>query len=126
MVLSLQVTTRFNLLSKWIYRVVLTANTSLATLFTQVGTNHFGHFYLNHLVQSKSILQSDAHITVTASGVHDPESPGGAQGVPASLGNLQGLRDLGKAFEMIDGSSFNADKAYKDSKVCTRTRLCFS
>ena len=54
---------------------------------------------------------------VTASGVHDPESPGGAQGVPAGLGSLQGLETQGKNCEMIDGSAFNADKAYKDSKV---------
>lgn len=54
---------------------------------------------------------------MTASGVHDPESPGGAQGVPAGLGDLAGLEQDGKACEMIDGSAFNPDKAYKDSKV---------
>lgn len=56
-------------------------------------------------------------IVVTASGVHDPASPGGAQGVPAGLGTLAGLAQDGKATEMMDGSPFNADKAYKDSKV---------
>ena len=54
---------------------------------------------------------------VTASGVHDPESPGGGVGVPAGLGDLSGLRSQGRSCEMIDGSAFNADKAYKDSKV---------
>jgi protochlorophyllide reductase len=54
---------------------------------------------------------------VTASGVHDPESPGGAQGVPATLGDLKGLEQNGKSCEMPDGGLFNADKAYKDSKV---------
>ena len=56
-------------------------------------------------------------VVVTASGVHDPESPGGAQGIPATLGDLSGLEKEGKNCEMIDGSPFNADKAYKDSKV---------
>ena len=78
-----------------------------------IGTNHIGHFYLTQgllpLVQER--------IVVTASGVHDPESPGGAQGSKASLGTLQGMMDQGIQFEMIDGGQFDPDKAYKDSKV---------
>jgi protochlorophyllide reductase len=54
---------------------------------------------------------------VTASGVHDPESPGGQQGALATLGDLKGLEQNGRSCEMIDGGTFNADKAYKDSKV---------
>lgn len=81
-----------------------------------VGVNHFGHFYLNHLMLP--YLANDGRIVVTASSVHDPESPGGAQGVPATLGSLSGLQQLGKKCEMIDGNPFNADKAYKDSKLC--------
>ena len=42
---------------------------------------------------------------------------GGAQGELATLGDLKGLERDGKAFEMVDGNPFNADKAYKDSKV---------
>ena len=57
-------------------------------------------------------------IVVTASSVHDPASPGGAQGVPATLGQLDGLKEQGRACEMLDGQPFNADKAYKDSKLC--------
>jgi protochlorophyllide reductase len=57
---------------------------------------------------------------VTASGVHDPASPGGAQGETATLGTLAGLERLGRDCEMIDGGLFNADKAYKDSKVRER------
>lgn len=78
-----------------------------------VGVNHFGHFYLNHLL----LPQVSKNIVVTASGVHDPESPGGAQGKLATLSDLQGLESSARAFEMIDGGSFDADKAYKDSKV---------
>ena len=80
-----------------------------------VGTNHFGHFYLNHLLLSK--INPNGRIVVTASGVHDPDSPGGAQGVTATLGNLEGLEKYGRNCEMIDGKPYNPDKAYKDSKV---------
>jgi protochlorophyllide reductase len=65
------------------------------------------------------MMARDGRIVVTASSVHDPESPGGAQGVPATLGTLDGLRLQGKNCDMLDGNPFNADKAYKDSKVCT-------
>jgi protochlorophyllide reductase len=61
--------------------------------------------------------KKSGRIVVTASGVHDPESPGGAQGSKASLGDLSGLVEQGPFFEMVDGSKFDADKAYKDSKV---------
>jgi protochlorophyllide reductase len=81
-----------------------------------VGTNHFGHFYLNSLLLPK--LDANGRIVVTASIVHDPESPGGDQGELATLGDLNGLSDLGKNCEMIDGGEFNAEKAYKDSKLC--------
>lgn len=57
-------------------------------------------------------------IVVTASEVHDPQSPGGKQGEKATLGDLTGLERDGRFFEMVDGNPFNADKAYKDSKLC--------
>ena len=44
-------------------------------------------------------------------------SSGGRVGAKASLGDLLGLVS-GAGFEMIDGNQFNADKAYKDSKLC--------
>jgi protochlorophyllide reductase len=80
-----------------------------------VGTNHLGHFYFNSLMLP--FLDSKARIVVTASSVHDPQSPGGAQGQTATLGDLSGLERDGANFEMVDGGPFNADKAYKDSKV---------
>jgi protochlorophyllide reductase len=81
-----------------------------------VGTNHLGHFFLHH--QLLPVLHPSGRIVITASGVHDPESPGGAQGKTATLGNLEGLERDGASFEMVDGQPFNADKAYKDSKLC--------
>jgi protochlorophyllide reductase len=63
------------------------------------------------------VQPNDGRFVVTASGVHDPASPGGAQGKPATLGDLTGLERDGRYFEMVDGGPFNADKAYKDSKV---------
>ena len=71
-----------------------------------VGTNHFGHFYLNSLLLPK--VAKDGKIVVTASGVHDPDSPGGAQGERATLGDLKGLETEGRHCEMIDGGAFNA------------------
>jgi hypothetical protein len=59
--------------------------------------------------------KSTGRIVVTASGVHDPESPGGNQGETATLGDLKGLEQHN--FDMVDGGPFSADKAYKDSKV---------
>ena len=50
--------------------------------------------------------------------MHDPTSPGGAVGPGATLGDLRGLATQGAAFEMIDGGAYDADKAYKDSKLC--------
>lgn len=82
-----------------------------------VGTNHLGHFYLHHLLLPR-INKSNGRIVITASGVHDPESPGGGVGKTASLGSLEGFVRDGKNFEMVDGQPYNGDKAYKDSKLC--------
>lgn len=43
-----------------------------------IGINHFGHFYLNSLLLPK-IQSNTGRIVITASGVHDPASPGGKQ-----------------------------------------------
>ncbi len=86
-----------------------------------IGVNHLGHFYLNNLIMPL-INKDTGRIVVTASSVHDPDSPGGAQGKLATLGDLKGFEDAvasgTKKFDMVDGGEFNADKAYKDSKLC--------
>jgi protochlorophyllide reductase len=68
-------------------------------------------------------LQLNGRIVVMASGVHNPDTPGGAQGKTATLGDLAGFDCDGKNFGMIDGNPFNTDKTYKDSKARFRLHL---
>lgn len=83
-----------------------------------IAVNHLAHqALLMHLLPL--LLQSTApRLVVTASEVHDPCTAGGRVGLPAGVGDLAGLRQ-GPGAPMLDGSSsFNAEKAYKDSKLC--------
>ncbi|MFI0403528.1 MAG: SDR family NAD(P)-dependent oxidoreductase [Cyanobium sp.] len=82
-------------------------------------------FAVNHLAH-QALLQrllpllhqgTAPRLVVTASEVHDPTSAGGKVGRPAGLGDLAGLRQ-GPGAAMVDGGAFNAEKAYKDSKLC--------
>jgi len=85
-----------------------------------IGVNHLGHFLLANLLKSKI-----NRLVVTASSVHDPDSPGGAVGGKggATLGDLSGL---GYRLDgdpngptMVDGAiEYNGGKIYKDSKLC--------
>ncbi len=79
--------------------------------------NHLSHFYLTQNVLPLLNISKESKIIITSSEVHNPMSSGGKVGAKASLGNLMGLEG-GSGFEMIDGNRFNADKAYKDSKLC--------
>jgi len=79
--------------------------------------NHLAHFYLTKNLIPLINRSNDSRIIITSSEVHNPMSSGGRVGAKASLGNLSGLAS-GSGFEMIDGNQFNADKAYKDSKLC--------
>ena len=79
--------------------------------------NHLSHFYLTQNLLPFLNRSNSSKIIITSSEVHNPMSSGGKVGAKASLGNLSGLVS-GKNFEMIDGNQFNADKAYKDSKLC--------
>ena len=79
--------------------------------------NHLAHFYLTENLLPLINKSNDSKIIITSSEVHNPDSAGGKVGAKASLGNLKGL-ESGLGFEMVDGNKFNADKAYKDSKLC--------
>ena len=79
--------------------------------------NHLAHFYLTQKILSLFNKSKDSKIIITSSEVHNPMSSGGKVGAKATLGNLSGL-EADDVFEMIDGKEFNADKAYKDSKLC--------
>ena len=79
--------------------------------------NHLAHFYLIQNLLSLLNRSNDSRIIITSSEVHNPMSSGGKVGAKASLGNLSGLA-TDVEFEMVDGNRFNADKAYKDTKLC--------
>ena len=83
-------------------------------------------FAVNHLAHQLMVMRllpllearPRARIVITASDVHNPNSGGGRVGKAAGLGSMQGLID-GAGFVMVDGDRrFDADKAYKDSKLC--------
>ncbi|KAJ1454901.1 hypothetical protein M885DRAFT_484184 [Pelagophyceae sp. CCMP2097] len=80
-----------------------------------IGTNHLGHFLLYSLLE-KQLQAPGKRLVVTASPVHDPKSGGGSVGSTAALGDLRGLQTPN--FDMVDGGAYDADKAYKDSKLC--------
>ena len=79
--------------------------------------NHLSHFYLTQNLLPFLNKSDNSRIIITSSEVHNPKSSGGKVGAKACLGDLTGLA-LDPKFEMIDGNEFNADKAYKDSKLC--------
>ena len=79
--------------------------------------NHLSHFYLTQKLLYLMNKTNRSKIIITSSEVHNPMSSGGRVGAKAGLGNLSGL-DSRSVYGMIDGSPFNADKAYKDSKLC--------
>ena len=76
--------------------------------------NHLAHFYIINLLNSIIKDSSESRIVITSSDVHDPKSSGG------SIGEKAGLNNLNNFNEEIMGSfkNFNADKSYKNSKLC--------
>jgi protochlorophyllide reductase len=82
-----------------------------------IAVNHLGHFLLAQQLTPLLLAGQVPRLVVTASEVHDPLTAGGKVGSPAGLGDLAGLR-AGQPVLMVDGSGFDADKAYKDSKLC--------
>jgi protochlorophyllide reductase len=83
-----------------------------------IAVNHLAHQALLQWLLPLLRAGTAPRLVVTASEVHDPEAPGGRVGRPAGLGDLAGLR-MGAGSPMLAGEArFDAEKAYKDSKLC--------
>lgn len=83
-----------------------------------VAVNHLAHQTLLQRLLPLLLRGCAPRLVVTASEVHDPAAPGGRVGRPAGLGDLAGLRAGPGALMLAGGERFDADKAYKDSKLC--------
>ena len=82
-----------------------------------VAVNHLAHQVLLQRLLPLLLRGTTPRLVITCSEVHDPTTAGGKVGQPAGLGDLAGLRQ-GPGAAMLDGGLFNAEKAYKDSKLC--------
>jgi protochlorophyllide reductase len=82
-----------------------------------LAVNHLAHQLLLQRLLPLLLRGPAPRLVVTASEVHDPTAAGGKVGKPAGLGELAGLRQ-GAGAAMVDGGAFDAEKAYKDSKLC--------
>ena len=82
-----------------------------------LAVNHLAHQALLQRLLPLLLQAKAPRLVVTASEVHDPPAAGGKVGLPAGLENLTGLRQ-GPGAAMVAGGPFNAEKAYKDSKLC--------
>jgi protochlorophyllide reductase len=82
-----------------------------------IAVNHLAHQALLQRLLPLLLAGCAPRLVVTASEVHDPSTAGGRVGRPAGLGELAGLRQ-GPGAAMLAGGPFNAEKAYKDSKLC--------
>jgi protochlorophyllide reductase len=82
-----------------------------------LAVNHLAHQALLQRLLPLLLQGTAPRLVVTASEVHDPTAAGGKVGKPAGLGELAGLRQ-GPGATMVAGGPFDAEKAYKDSKLC--------
>ncbi len=76
--------------------------------------NHLAHFYLVNVLKDFIRDEEESRIIITSSDVHDPKSSGGNIGKKAGLNNLVDFK------KKVTGQflNFNADEAYKNSKLC--------
>ncbi len=80
--------------------------------------NHLAHQHIVMRLMPLLLKSKMPRLVITSSEVHNPLSGGGRIGQPAKLGTLDGIRQH-KQIAMINGqTTFDADKAYKDSKLC--------
>ena len=119
--------------------IILQKNEPIDTLVLNAGIQNVGikkpqftkqaleeTFCVNHLAHQLIVMRllplllksKKPRLVITSSEVHNPVSGGGRVGQPATLGALEGLRQQNQV-AMINGQTiFDADKAYKDSKLC--------
>ena len=83
-----------------------------------IAVNHLAHQALLEQLLPLLLLSKSPRLIITASEVHDPNSAGGKVGAPAGLAYLNGLQQGPGALMLDGGNIFNAEKAYKDSKLC--------
>ena len=76
--------------------------------------NHLAHFYIINLLNSIIKDSSESRIIITSSDVHNPKSSGGNIGEKAGLNNLINFKEE----ITCNFTNFNADKSYKNSKLC--------
>ena len=80
--------------------------------------NHLSHQLILMRLLPLLLKSKSPRLVITSSEVHNPVSGGGRIGQPATLGTLDGLRQ-NRSIAMLNGQKiFDADKAYKDSKLC--------
>ena len=76
--------------------------------------NHLAHFYLTNLFFPLIKDSFNSRIIITSSDVHNPKSSGGNIGEKAGLNNLENFKE-----EIMNKyKNFNADRSYKNSKLC--------
>ncbi len=86
-----------------------------------VATNHLGHFLLCHLLLEDLARVPGSRLITLGTVTANSEEFGGKVPIPApaNLGDLKGLEaGFTAPISMIDGGTFRAGKAYKDSKLC--------
>lgn len=83
-----------------------------------VAVNHLAHQALLQRLLPLLRRGTRPRLVVTSSEVHDPAAPGGRVGRAAGLGDLAGLQQGPGAAMLAGDARFDAEKAYKDSKLC--------
>ena len=76
--------------------------------------NHLAHFYLTNILIPLIKSSSESRLIITSSDVHNPKSSGGNVGQKAGLNNLINFKEK----ILVPYKNFNADKSYKNSKLC--------
>mgnify|MGYP003956171399 CR=1 FL=1 len=80
--------------------------------------NHLGHQVLTQYLIPLLDKGFKPRVVITSSEVHNPTSSGGRIGSPAHLGSLELLGSVSVSTMNEKVKKFDADKAYKDSKLC--------